>query len=149
MQPFTWAIISQELSHNAGNSISKDDNFYADWRVGQGGAGGATSTIQAFTTINGCGTVTYTQSDNEHFQSWVGTLTNGTDDVPRTLTGYYDGSPAGWGNAWGRGCSNTFSGTIETERNVYIGAPSYSGDIMEVIVWKGVALKSVRAPCAS
>jgi hypothetical protein len=138
---FSWAIVSRESSSNEANSIGKTDMFYSDWRVGQGGAGGALSTVQSYSGSTGfCAAATYSQSDLQHFQVWVGTLAAGSGTTNRPLTGYIDGSAAGWQNRWS-GCGAVIQGSVSSTYPVTIGSSLYNGDIMEVIVWKGVALR--------
>lgn len=142
-QGFSWAILSREATNNEANSIAKADTFYADWRVGQGGAGGGLSTVEAYSGAGYCGAMTYAQTDLQHFQAWVGTLASATSgSVPRTITGYYDGNSLNWQARWSY-CYNTLYGSVSSTQSVSIGTAGYSGDIMEIIVWKGVALKCV------
>lgn len=109
--------------------------------MGQGGAGGALSTVQTYSGSTGfCAAATYSQSDLQHFQVWVGTLAAGSGSTVRPLTGYIDGSALGWQNRW-TGCGSFVQGSVNSANPVTIGSSLYNGDILEIIVWKGVALR--------
>ncbi len=141
-QGFTWAIVSREASSVEANSISKPDNFYAAWRVGNGALGGGLSTIQSYSESGDCGAATYSQSDLTRFQVWVGALSAGEDVRP--LTAYINGAATGWQNRWA-GCVNSVVGSVNMPDPVYVGSSLYSGEFLEVVVWKGATLRFVLA----
>lgn len=121
--------------------IYKGDPFYSDWRVGHGGVGGALSTIESYSGQTAvCAASTYAQSDLQHFQVWVGSLGAGSGAVIRNLSSFVDGVGTGWQNRWSL-CGTYTQGSVSSASAVSIGSSLYNGDVMEILVWKGVALK--------
>jgi hypothetical protein len=72
---------------------------------------------------------------------WVGTLAAGT--VARAVTGYFDGSALGWQARWSN-CFETVNGFINSTDDLRIGSRAYRGDMLEVVLWKGVELSAAQ-----